>query len=311
MAAAEHMHVRHKRADAPWLHARAAEMRALLSPCRLCPHACGARRLEGETGACRLGTDLRVFCTNLHFGEEPPITATKGSGTVFFSGCNLRCVFCQNFAFSQLMNGEDMPPADLSQRMCRLQHRGAHNINWVTATAQAPFAVEALAHARADGLHIPLIYNSSGYESVEVLQALEGVVDVYLPDAKFAESAPAGRYSSAPDYPEVNRAALREMYRQVGPPRFDRNGCIQRGMIVRHLVLPGGAAGTRTVFEFLAGDLGRAVGVSLMHQYFPAHNAHGDPLLKRQITWPEWEEALECLDACEFATVYVQEWDRE
>ena len=293
------------------MHARAIALEALSSPCRLCPRACNARRREGENGICRLDSGLRVFCANLHFGEEPPISLVRGSGTVFFSGCSLRCIFCQNYAFSHLMNGEMLTPRELAGKMCRLQQRGAHNINWVTATPQLPAAVEALAIARERGLRIPLVFNSSGYESLDVLRLLEGVVDLYLPDAKYATPEPAQRYSSAPDYPEVNRRALVEMYRQVGGVRLNADGSARRGLIIRHLVLPGNASGTAEVLRFIAQELGADVGVSLMHQYFPAYQAHADPVLGRPITWEEWEAALECLDAWEFETLYVQEWDRE
>lgn len=295
------------------LHARAAQLQALMATCRLCPRACGAARTHGERGACRLGPTLRVFCTNLHFGEEPPITGTRGSGTVFFTGCHLQCVFCQNFAFSHLGNGVDLTPQELAARMLELQRRGAHNINWVTATAQVPMAVEALAIARAHGLTIPLVYNCSGYESVEVLRLLDGVVDVYLPDAKYAAREPAARLSGAPDYPEVNRAAIREMWRQVGPLQFDADGMLQRGLLVRHLVLPHGLASTPAVLQMLYEECGPDVGISLMHQYFPAHRAREYPEIARQITWEEYAAALHAFDQFGFTTAYIQEWedDRE
>jgi len=291
------------------LHARAAQLHALLSPCRLCPRACGSLRSQGQAGFCQLGPGLRVFCTNLHHGEEPPLSGTRGSGTVFFSGCNLRCVFCQNFSFSQYGNGEDITPGELARRMLELQQRGAHNINWVTPSPQVAPAVEALALARDAGLSIPLVYNCSGYESVEVLHLLDGVVDIYLPDAKYAARAPAERCSSAPDYPAINRLAIREMWRQVGPLQLDEDGMAQRGLLVRHLVLPHDLAGTREVLRMLHEECGREVGISAMHQYFPAHRARHFSELARRITWQEYEAALHALDEYAFATVYIQEWE--
>jgi len=284
-----------------------AALRALESPCRLCPRACGADRAHGARGLCGIGDALVVFCTNLHQGEEPPISGTRGSGTVFFSGCNLRCVFCQNYAFSQLLNGEEMTPEDLAERMLALERRGAHNINWVTPTPQVAGAAEALALARSRGLTIPLVYNCSGYESVEVLRLLDGMVDMYLPDAKYADSGPAERYSAAADYPEVNCAALREMWRQVGSLVLDGQGVATRGMLVRHLVLPGGQAGTRSVLEFLAREFGTGVALSLMRQYFPAHRAQDHPALRRRITHKEYTDAVECCERLELDAVFIQE----
>jgi putative pyruvate formate lyase activating enzyme len=289
----------------------AAALRALQSPCRLCPRNCAVRRDEGERGVCRLTDELRVYCCNLHHGEEPPISGTRGSGTVFFSGCNLRCVFCQNYAFSQGLQGEVITPAELAARMLALQTRGAHNINWVTPTPQLPQAVVALAIARAQGLTIPLVFNCSGYESLEVLRLLDGVVDIYLPDAKYADSEPARLYSGAPDYPDVNRAALKEMLRQVGHLQLDAQHIATRGLLIRHLILPDNLAGTPAVLRFIAEELGRDTAVSLMRQYFPAHRAREYPAIARQITWEEYEAALECFDALGLNTAYIQEWPDE
>lgn len=296
------------RLAAPELHARARRLHALLSPCRLCPRACGARRCGGEQGFCQLGAGLRVFCTNLHHGEEPPLSGSRGSGTVFFSGCNLRCVFCQNFSFSQFGNGAELTPDALAARMLDLQRRGAHNINWVTPSAQIAAAVEALAIARVGGLSLPLVYNCSGYESVEVLRLLDGVVDIYLPDAKYAAGEPAARFSSAPDYPVINRAAIREMWRQAGPLQLDAHGIAQRGLLVRHLVLPHNLAGTRGVLHMLYDECGTDVTISLMHQYFPAHHAQHIPEIARRITWEEYEAALQAFDDFSFTTAYIQDW---
>ena len=290
---------------------RASELRRLLSPCRLCPRACNAKRATGAPGFCRLTHELKVFCANLHPGEEPPISGNAGSGTIFFSGCNLRCAFCQNFPFSQLMNGEIMTPKILAAQMLKLQQRGAHNINWVTPSPQLPLALEALAIARADGLSIPLVYNCSGYEALDVLRLLDGIVDIYLPDAKYADAAAAQRLSAAPDYPAVTQAALREMFRQVGPLQMDAHGVATRGLIIRHLVLPERLAGTRAVLHFIAEELSRAVYVSLMAQYFPAHRAREFPEIARPVTEDEYHEALAWLDECGLHNGFIQEWHEQ
>jgi len=295
--------------QAALIRARLPRLEALLSPCRLCPRVCGVERAKGARGFCGLADSLLVYCANVHHGEEPPLSGSRGSGTVFFSGCNLRCLFCQNYAFSQLMNGEAMTPAGLAGQMLALERRGAHNINWVTPTPQVVRAVEALAIAREGGLTIPLVFNCSGYESVEVLHLLDGIVDIYLPDAKYADSASAQSCSSAPDYPGANQAALREMHRQVGNLELDKDGIAVRGMLVRHLVLPGNLAGTREVLAFLASSFGKDVAISLMRQYFPAHRAQDHPGLGRRITWEEYEQALHAFDNLGLTTAFIQEWD--
>lgn len=284
-----------------------SELYSLLSPCRLCPHECEALRVESQTGLCGLTDKLIVFCTNLHHGEEPPVSGTGGSGTVFFSNCNLRCVYCQNYAFSHVCNGEELTPEELAERMCLLQARGAHNINWVTPTPQIPLAIEALGRARKNGLTIPLVYNCGGYESVEVLKLLEGYVDVYLPDAKYAIESSAHLYSSAPDYPEINRAALAEMYRQVGALQCDAKGIAVKGMCIRHLVLPDNLSGTDGVMRTIADVCGTDVPVSVMRQYFPAHKAHEYPEIARRITDVEYASAIEAAEAAGLENVFIQE----
>jgi putative pyruvate formate lyase activating enzyme len=254
---------------------------------------------------------MQVFCTNLHYGEEPPLSGTTGSGTVFFSGCNLRCVYCQNFSFSQSDNGEFLAPDELADRMLILQSRGAININWVTATPHIPMAIEALATARENGLTIPLVYNCSGYESLEVIRLLDGIVDIYLPDAKYADGKTAQQYSGARDYPEINRAILKEMYRQAGPLTCDDQDYAVRGMLVRHLVLPDGVEESCSILKFIAEELGRDVTVSLMRQYFPAHRAHEYPDIARGITWEEYHRVLEFFDTLEFESAFIQYWEEE
>lgn len=290
-----------------WINVRCEYLRARMSPCVLCPRACGTLRIDDNSGFCGLDDKLKIFCTNLHFGEEPPISGTRGSGAVFFSGCNLKCVFCQNFAFSQRGSGENMTPEMLAERMLELEKRGAHNINWVTPTPQLAQAVEALRIARAAGLSVPLVYNCGGYESVEILKYLAGIVDIYLPDAKYSDSEIAEKYSSAQNYWEMNKRALKEMYRQVGGLALDASGIAKKGLIVRHLVLPNGLSGTREVLRFVAEELSNKVTISLMSQYFPTNLAVDDEKIGRKISEEEYSEAIGWLEELGFENAYVQE----
>jgi len=277
------------RAQAAW---------AMLAHCELCPHRCGVDRLKGERGVCRMGDRLKLSSWNLHPWEEPPISGRRGSGTIFFSGCTGRCRFCQNYPISQLDHGQEVSVERLAGMMLELQRKGAHNINFVTPTHFMPHILAALPHAIRGGLHLPLVYNTSGYERVEVLRLLEGVVEVWLPDAKYADNAIARRLSGFKDYVEHNRLALGEIYRQVGDELLlDEEGVARRGMIIRHLVLPHGLSGTAGVLRWIAAGLSPRVHISLMDQYFPAHRALGDPLLNRKITSEEYEAALEAFDA--------------
>ncbi|MGD9047027.1 MAG: radical SAM protein [Anaerolineae bacterium] len=272
---------------------------SVLARCELCPHRCGVDRLSGESGICRMGTLPKLSSWNLHPWEEPPISGARGSGTIFFSGCTGRCHFCQNYPISQLGHGKEVTCERLAGMMLELQRRGAHNINFVTPTHFVPHILSALPYAIRSGLCLPLVYNTSGYERVEVLRLLEGVIDLWLPDAKYSDAATAHRLSGFQDYVEHNRAALREIYRQVGDELvLDREGIAQRGMIIRHMVLPEGLAGTRQVLHWIARQLSPQVHTSLMDQYFPAHRAVGDPLLGRKITADEY---LAALDSCEVA----------
>lgn len=280
------------------LAARIEAAWGMLSRCDLCPHRCGVNRLAGERGICRMGELPKVSSWNLHAWEEPPISGTRGSGTIFFSGCTGRCRFCQNYPISQLGYGQVVRLEQLAAMMLELQRKGAHNINLVTPTHFMPAILAALPAAIRGGLHLPLVYNTSGYERVEVLQLLQGVVEVWLPDAKYADNKTARRLSGFEDYVEHNRAALRELYRQVGEELLlDEQGVARRGMIVRHMVLPGDLAGTAQVLRWLVQHLSPRIHVSLMDQYFPAHRAVGDDVLGRKISVQEYQAALEDFDA--------------
>jgi putative pyruvate formate lyase activating enzyme len=285
---------------------------ALLSPCRLCPRECGVDRLAGEEGFCRSGAQPKVASWTLHPWEEPPISGTRGSGAIFFSGCTGRCLFCQNYPISQLGVGNVITVERLAEMMVELQRRGAHNVNLVTSTHFVPQILAALPLAIGMGLHLPLVYNSSGYESVEVLRLLDGVVDVWLPDAKYSNDDIARRLSGFSRYVEHNRATLREVYHQVGDKLLlDDQSIARRGLIVRHMVLPGGLAGTREVLRWIVRELSPRVYVSLMDQYFPAHRAVGHPLLGRKLTAGEYEEALAAFDAADLERGWRQEHECE
>lgn len=270
----------------------------MLAHCELCPHRCGVNRLAGERGICAMGELPKVASWNLHRWEEPPISGTRGSGTIFFSGCTGRCRFCQNYPISQLGYGQVVRVDQLAAMMLELQRKGAHNINLVTPTHFLSAILAALTAAIRGGLRLPLVYNTSGYERVEALRLLEGVVEIWLPDAKYADDEAARRLSGFSAYVQHNRAALRELYRQVGPDLLlDEKGIARRGLIVRHMVLPAGQSGTAQVLAWLARSLSPRVHVSLMDQYFPAYRAIGDPVLGRKIHTEEYEAALEAFDA--------------
>ncbi|MCD5408858.1 radical SAM protein [Candidatus Bipolaricaulota bacterium] len=274
------------------LRARAEALRELASPCRLCLRECGARRAEGERGSCRAGLTPWVSSFGPHFGEERVLVGRGGSGTIFFTGCNLHCVFCQNYEISQLCQGRKITTEELAAWMLHLQEIGCENINLVTPTHQAPQIVEALALAREEGLRLPIVWNCGGYESVEALKLLSGIVDIYMPDFKYGDSQLAARYSDAPGYFEAAGAALKEMHRQVGDLEV-RDGIARRGLLVRHLVLPGGLAGTDRVLRFIAEELSRDTFVNIMAQYYPTYRAWEHPELARRITPGEYRQALE------------------
>jgi putative pyruvate formate lyase activating enzyme len=280
---------------------------AMLSPCELCPHCCGAERLRGERGICQMGDLPKVSSWNLHTWEEPPISGWRGSGTIFLSGCTGRCRFCQNYPISQLGYGDVVSVERLAGMMLELQEKGAHNINFVTPTHFMPHILAALPPAIRGGLRLPLVYNTSGYERVEALRLLESVVDLWLPDSKYADDEVARRLSGFNNYVRHNRAALQEIYRQVGADLvLDREGLARRGLIIRHMVLPEGLAGTADVLRWIATELSPHLHVSLMDQYFPAHRAIGDPVLGRKITWAEYLAALEALDDAGLANGWFQ-----
>jgi putative pyruvate formate lyase activating enzyme len=273
------------------LEAAAASLEERFSPCRLCPHRCGVRRRDGESGKCNLGAEILVASAGPHFGEESPLVGAGGSGAIFFSSCNLACVFCQNYEISHFRRGEEVTPRELSQVMLRLQRMGCHNINLVTPTHVIAGVVRALVHGASSGLSIPLVYNCGGYESVETLRLLEGIVDIYMPDIKYSSSGEALQYSGVPEYWERVQEAILEMHRQVGDLKLDSRGIAERGLLIRHLVMPGGLAGTNRVLDFIASRVSGSSYVNVMDQYRPCFKAQRIPELSRPITRSEYLEA--------------------
>ncbi|MFH1486195.1 MAG: radical SAM protein [Chloroflexota bacterium] len=274
------------------LQKRAHQAWSLLGSCRLCPRQCKVNRLAGEVGKCRTGREAVVSSCGPHFGEESPLVGQSGSGTIFFTHCNLRCTFCQNYTISQLGEGEGVYREQLASMMLSLQRRGCHNVNLVTPSHVVPQILVALEIAVAKGLSIPLVYNSGGYDSVETLKLLDGVVDIYMPDMKYSDEGVGQRLSAAKNYPAINLAAIREMHRQVGNLEMDARGIATRGLLVRHLVLPHGLAGTGGVVSFLAEEISKDTYLNVMAQYRPAYRACEVPALSRPLSEHEYSEAV-------------------
>jgi len=268
---------------------------ALLQSCTACPRNCRVDRLADKFAVCRTGRYAIVSSYGPHHGEEDCLRGWRGSGTIFMSGCNLRCVFCQNFDISWQLRGAVTPPEKLAQMMLELQEQGCHNSNFVTPEHVVPQIIEALPLAIEGGLHLPIVYNTGAYDSMESLELTDGVVDIYMPDFKYWDSEMARKYSKAPDYPEVARRAIKEMYRQVGDLVMDENGLAKRGLLIRHLVMPADIAGTREVTRWIARELSPTTYVNLMPQYYPAGKVSRNEYteINRRITLSEYERALD------------------
>ncbi len=263
----------------------------ILEHCTLCPRECKVNRLENEKGICRTGRSAMVSSCGPHFGEEAPLVGTNGSGTIFITNCNLHCVFCQNWEISHLGEGSEVTAESLANMMLALQGQGCHNINFVTPSHVLAQILEALPFAIEGGLNVPLVYNSGGYDSLESIRLLDGIFDIYMPDFKFWGPEIANKYLKAADYPERAREALKEMHRQVGDLIIE-NGIALRGILLRHLVMPEGIAGTTDIMRFVAREISPNTYVNIMDQYHPCGNAHKYPPLDRRITRAEYEEAL-------------------
>ena len=260
--------------------------------CDLCPRKCGVNRMSGEQGFCRISSRPKVSSVGPHFGEEPPLVGRRGSGTIFFAGCNLGCVFCQNDDISHGITGRDCGAEELASFMLHLQELGCHNVNFVTPTHVVPTIVEALHIAVRQGFNLPLVYNCGGYESVDVIRLLEGVVDIYMPDLKFTDPAVSARLTGVHDYYERAQETLREMHRQVGDLKEDERGVAFRGLLVRHLVMPDSLAGTGEVMRFLLEDISPDTAVNVMFQYRPCYQARTFPEIARRPNPDECKEAL-------------------
>jgi putative pyruvate formate lyase activating enzyme len=297
------------------LERRVERLYSLLASCTVCPRDCGNNRLEGVLASCASGLLPVVSSYTPHFGEEPALSGTRGAGNVFFGNCNLRCVYCQNYQISQdfaAQRKNEVEVEMLAEMMLELQERGCHNIGLVSPTHYAPQAAKAILLAAREGLGLPIVYNTNAYDSVEVLRLLEGIVDVYLPDLKYADSASGWLYSKVPDYAERSREALIEMYRQKGSSlAFDEEGLLVNGLLVRVLVLPENVAGISESLAWIAETLSPRVAISLMSQYYPIHRAATNEkysALSRSITVEEWEEALAALESNGMENGYHQEF---
>ncbi len=275
----------------------------ILENCEICPRKCHVNRMKREKGFCQLGYLPMVSAFHPHFGEEAPLVGKNGSGTIFFTSCNLACVYCQNYEISQLRMGREISFEELAKMMIKLQNLGCHNINLVTPTPQVPQILKSLSMAIEMGLKIPLVYNTNSYDSVEILKLLDGIVDIYLPDLKYSDEKIARKYSLAPNYFEIMKKAIKEMHRQVGDLKIADcrlkiddleipEGVAIRGVIVRHLILPNGLAGSEKIFEFLAKEISKNTFLNIMDQYWPAYKAFQFPELSRKITKKEYQETI-------------------
>ncbi|MCL4559510.1 MAG: radical SAM protein [Chloroflexi bacterium] len=275
------------------LQERVEEAYHRLSICDVCPRNCPVDRRAGELGVCRTGERVKVSSYGPHMGEEDPLRGWRGSGAIFFTRCNLRCQFCQNHEISQTDAGVEIDPDGLAEYMLELQGAGCHNINLVSPSHVAPQIMAAVGIAAQAGLRLPLVYNTGGYDSLAMLKLLDGIVDIYMPDMKYADAQIAHRYSRIPNYPQVNRLAVLEMHRQVGDLQIDEQGLARRGLLVRHLVLPEGLAGTEATVRFLAEEVSPQTYLNLMDQYRPEYRARHFPELNRPITRQEFEDAVQ------------------
>lgn len=274
------------------LEERVGQAQEILKSCRLCPRECKVNRLAGEKGYCRTGAQALVSSYSPHFGEEDPLVGRGGSGTIFFTHCNLLCLFCQNYEISHLGEGQEVGVEKLAKFMLTLQGMGCHNINFVTPTHVVPQVMAALPLAIAGGLRLPLVYNTGGYDSLNTLKLLDGLVDIYMPDLKFMDEEVAYKFCRAKDYPQRAKEAVKEMHRQVGDLIIDERGLAKRGLLIRHLVMPGGMAGTRAAMRFLAQEISKNTYVNIMAQYRPCGEAHKYPPINRRPTPAEYEEAI-------------------
>lgn len=278
-----------------------------LRKCQICPRECKINRLEGKVGNCSATDKIEIALVSIHSYEEPCISGKNGSGTIFFNHCNLHCVFCQNYEISQLREGKEISIEELATIMLKQQKIGAENINLVTPTMYAYHIIEAIKIARKQGLSVPIIYNSNGYESIETLKALEGYIDVYLPDLKYYSDEIAIKYAKAPHYFETATKAIKEMIRQVGSPEFDEQGMIKKGVMIRHLVLPNHIQNTKNILKWIKQNIPEEIYINVMAQYFPTYKAKEDELINRKLTKREYKQIEQYFYSLEFKNGYIQE----
>lgn len=278
-----------------------------LEKCNICPHSCGVNRLEGKLGRCRASDKIKIALVSLHNFEEPCISGNNGSGTIFFSNCNLNCVFCQNYEISQLGNGKEITIEKLADIFLEQQNNNAENINLVTPTMYIYQIIEAIKIARNKGLHIPIIYNSNGYECVDTLKDLNGYIDIYLPDLKYKNDEIAYKYSKIKNYFKNATQAIEEMYKQVGNPILDENGIMKKGLMIRHLILPNNIQDSKDILKWINGNIDKKVFISIMAQYFPTHKAKEFSEINRKLTKEEYDEIENYLYSLDLVNGYIQD----
>jgi len=274
------------------LRSRAEKLIELQLECKLCPRKCLAKRGEKEKGTCGATDDVYISSTGAHFGEEPPLVGCLGSGTIFLSHCNMECVYCQNFSISQMGSGAKAKIEEIAEAMVHLQNKGCHNINFVTPTHYVPQLIKALVIAVENGLEIPIVYNCGGYENIEVINLLNGIVDIYMPDAKYSDDEKAEKYSGVKNYWSNEQVVIKEMYNQVGDLKISKRGIAQRGLLIRHLVLPNRVSGSEKILDFIAEEISTDTYVNIMDQYRPSYNAGKYSELNRCITDIEYRDII-------------------
>ena len=282
----------------------------LLEKCEICPHKCKVNRIKNQVGRCKSKSTVKVAKASVHNFEEPCISKINGSGTVFFSNCNLNCVFCQNYEISQLGLGKEISIDELSNVFLKLQNENVNNINLVTPTSYVPQIIEAIKIAKNNGLKIPIVYNTNSYENVETLKLLEGYIDIYLPDLKYAENALAKQYSNINNYFEIATKAIKEMYRQVGNIEFDENGIAKKGIIIRHLVMPNHIENSKKVLQWIKDNMPDDIFVSVMNQYFPTYKAKEFKDINRKLTNREMKKIEEFIYSLNFKNGYIQDTEK-
>ena len=282
-------------------------MQKMLEKCTLCPHKCGANRIKGEIGRCKSTDKVKIALYSTHEFEEPCISGINGSGTVFFSNCNLNCIFCQNYEISQLGRGKEISTNELADIFLKQQEKNVENVNLVTPTSYVPQIIEAIQIARKHGFRLPIVYNTNAYENIETIKLLDGYVDIYLPDLKYVENDLAKKYSKIDNYFEIATEAIKEMYRQVGNPILNSDGIMQRGIMIRHLVLPTYIENSKKVLDWIKNNLPKEVYVSIMAQYFPTYMAKKDKRINRKLTKYEWNKILDYIEVLGIENGFVQE----